>query len=170
MESAQLPSARPRPDLPAEPADRLLDGLAIAGLIVLLALPTAYFSDLPDSVPTGFDFYGNARGYGSRSIVWILPALGALIFAFMFRLRNRPHRYNFPVKLTPENAARQYRLGSRLVRGVLTWVMWLFAFIVWNTIQVALGSRGYMGHAFTGVFLAGNFLIIFLYWRAAMKR
>jgi uncharacterized membrane protein len=170
MKSAQLPSARPRPDLPTEVADRLLDGLAVTGLIVLLALPAAYFSDLPDAVPTGFDLYGQARGYGSRSTVWVLPAIGVLIFAFMFQLRNRPHRYNFPVAITPENAARQYRLGSRLVRGVLAWVMWLFAFIIWNTIQMALGSRGYMGHEFTVVFLAGNFLIIFLYWRAAMKK
>ncbi|WP_293285512.1 hypothetical protein [Microcoleus sp. PH2017_40_RAT_O_B] len=51
-----------------------------------------------------------------------------------------PHTFNYPVRITQENARRQYLLG----RGLLVWlkaeVCWLFAFIVRQQILVALGN------------------------------
>jgi hypothetical protein len=55
-------------------------------------------------------------------------------------LARYPHLFNYPVRVTPENAPRLYRSGRLLLRWLNVVLTWVFAFIEWQTLQVALGK------------------------------
>ena len=43
--------------------------------------------------------------------IWIMPAVAAIIFAVLTAVSRYPHTFNYPVRITSENARRQYLLG-----------------------------------------------------------
>ena len=57
----------------------------------------------------------------------ILPLLGSLVFTALTLLNRYPHRFNYPVKLTAENALQQYSLATRLIRYLKFIVVLTFA-------------------------------------------
>jgi hypothetical protein len=56
-----------------------------------------------------------------------------------------PHIYNYPTKVTPENAERLYGLGRGLMYWLRAEMVGLFAFLCWGTVRVALGSAEGLG-------------------------
>lgn len=131
---------QPRLSLPLQMPDYVMEILAALGLIMLIALAAVYYAELPGTIPTHFGPNGRPDGYGDKNAVWFLPVLGAVLYAFMTYINRRPDWFNYPVKITPENAERQYRLGTRLVRGLKAFIMLLFAYLVWGTIGTATGK------------------------------
>lgn len=57
----------------------------------------------------------------------ILPLLGSLVYTALTLLNRYPHRFNYPVKLTAENALQQYSLATRLIRYLKFIVVLTFA-------------------------------------------
>lgn len=63
--------------------DRLSLGLMAAAPIALLALLLwlgPAYNDLPDLMPLHFDAQGNPDRIGARSEIWILPAIGLIVY------------------------------------------------------------------------------------------
>ena len=98
---------RPRITLEQNGFDKALEGLALSGLIVLLLLPVVYYADLPDTIPQHFNGSGEADGFGSKTFLWFLPGIGAAIYIFMTMLNRSPHRFNYTVTITEQNAEAQ---------------------------------------------------------------
>lgn len=157
---------RPKITVELTPADRILEGVAAAGLVVLLVLPLAYYGELPDIVPTHFNAAGEADGYGGKWTIFLLSFIGLALYALLTFINSRPHTFNFPVKITPENAERQYRMATRLVRIQKTLIMPMFAYISWAVIQGALSGHASLGAGFMWIVLAGVFGSIGWYYRA----
>jgi hypothetical protein len=133
-------SQRPRVELSRQSYDYLLEILALAGLVSMLVLAGLNYHQLPERIPTHFGPNGQPDGFGDKTAVWFLPLLGVVMYAFMTYLNRRPDWFNYPVKITPENAAIQYRLGTRLVSGLKAFIMLLFAYLVLGTIRIAGGE------------------------------
>lgn len=164
------PGQRPRLKLPWSGPDVLLEALAALGLAALVVLAVVYWSRLPQRIPVHFDFRGQPDRWSGKAMFALLPAIGAVIYAGLTVLSRFPHSYNYLWPITPQNAERQYLIARRMVIILKTLVVWLFAGIVWGTVQVALQLHPTLSPWLVYVPLALVFLSIwaclFAGWRA----
>ena len=151
---------QPKIALEMGPADWLLEGVASTGLVLVLILPAVYYAELPDTIPTHFNARGEADGFGSKATLWLMPGLGLILYLMMTILARYPHIFNYTVQITPENAERQYRMATRLVRLLKVFVMSLFAYLAWGSIQVATSRAATLDSFWLWFIIGANTTII----------
>lgn len=125
--------------------DNLLEGLSIITLVGLWALVIYAFSILPETIPVHFDLKGQPDGYGSKASILFLPILSTLLYVGLTIINRYPHIFNYPVKITAENALRQYANATRMIRVLKLIVLGVFFLIEFFTIRSALGSSAGLG-------------------------
>lgn len=118
--------------------DRLLDGLVVALLIGLWAYALGAFRHLSLVIAVHFDAMGRPDGYGGKISVLLMPALATLMAMGMFVINRFPHVFNYPVKITPENASYQYALATRLMR----WINLLSTLLLGMVTYIIVASAG----------------------------
>lgn len=162
--------SRPKHQPEPAPADKGWEILAGAGMLALVLLPVLYYNDLPAQIPIHFNIHGKPDGFGSREFIWLLPVIGAALYAGMSFLERRPHKLNFQGKITEENAEDQYRLASRMIRIFKTIGVCNFAFINFIIINISLGKAEGLGPFFLPVFLIITLVpIIWYFWSSSQK-
>lgn len=138
-------SVRPVIKIPLTPMDILIEIGGWVTLMVLWWLVIMYFDNLPDKIPTHFDFAGKIDSYGSKSSLWGLPLVASIIIIGISILNRFPHIFNYPTTIKPTNAHSLYASATRLLR-VLKWsVAIIFLFIEIMVIQKATGSNANFG-------------------------
>ncbi len=120
--------------------DRFPEVLSLALLFLLFLLPLLAYNRLPGQVPQHFDLEGNVTSYGPRYLLWMLPALGLVLYLMFTLLARNPARFRHAVRITPENAAYQYTLAFRTIRWMKTTVLLLFLMINQGMLSVAAGK------------------------------
>jgi uncharacterized membrane protein len=120
---------RPRIKLKPVPGDILLDMLGWALLIIAWIISFYSYSLLPDEIPVHFDLTGNITRYGSKATLFAMPALTTVLLIGLSILNKYPHIFNYPYPITPENAEKQYRIATSLIRWLKLSVAGLFLFI-----------------------------------------
>lgn len=143
--------------------DWVMELLALAFLVLLIALPFIYLQSLPERIPIHFNGAGQPDGYGNRSSIWILPVTGIFLYLLLSVISAFPHIYNFPVKITNDNAEVQYRIATRLIRVLKVLILLLFCFLSFQTIRTAAGKAAGLGKSFLPVFLLLTFGVIVFY-------
>jgi uncharacterized membrane protein len=118
--------------------------LALGLLIALWILPLYFYHRLPDQVPVHFNLGGDADRWGNRTMLWLLPILGTLIYGVLGWLSTRPEQLNYLQKITPENAARQYAQGIWVLQMVRFLALTVFVFVMVNTLRIALGHPPFL--------------------------
>lgn len=129
-----------RPRIKIEPTafDKILDGIAFVFLLLMLVMVSQHYGNFPEKIPTHFGNAGAVIEYGSKQTILILPTLGVFIFIMMLILNQFPYKFNYLVKITPENAAKQYRLGTRIVRFANVFVMGIFYYTSYKIVNISL--------------------------------
>ena len=120
--------------------DWVMEITGVALLIIIIALPLIFIKELPEIIPTHFDASGQPDGFGGKSSFWILPLSGIIIYVLLTILEAFPHIYNFPVKITQENAEIQYRLATRMLRILKIQILIMYSFILYMTIKTVKGE------------------------------
>lgn len=136
----------PKINLPKEPIDNILDLIGLLGIIAMIGMTFYYAGILPEKIPTHFNFRGEPDAWGSRSAIWTMPILGVALFAILYFANKFPHTFNFPMKITEENAPKEYRKVTRTLRFLNVGIVFLFFYITWRTIQTALGNSEGLGN------------------------
>lgn len=149
-----MESSRPHLTVPLRPLDWLLEAVAAAASLAMIALPALFWSDLPPRVPIHFNVSGQPDGWGGRATLLVLPAVGVLVFGGLTLIARSPHRFNYVVDITPENAAAEYAAGARLLRALKAGVAILLADLLRRAIRVATGGAETLGASFTFVLVA----------------
>ncbi len=132
----------------------------LAGLFLLSGfwvLVLSGYSDLPATIPTHFNAKGVADGFGAKSSVFALPVVASIFYVGMTILNFFPQVFNFPTKITPENALRQYTHATRMIRWLKLGLLLVFGAIALQTMQVATGKAQGLG----GWFLPVTLLVVF---------
>ncbi len=129
---------RPRIKIAPTAFDIIIDGISFVLLLLMLFAVFQNYADLPNLVPSHFGADGLADEYGNKMVVWLLPSIGILIFIGSIILNNFPHKFNYLVAITKENAKQQYAIGTRIVRFSNLFVMAIFFYISNKTINIAL--------------------------------
>jgi uncharacterized membrane protein len=136
-------ATRPIISLPKSRQETILNLAAIAGLVAVFAIAIRAWSVLPETIPTHFDLAGKPNGWGNKSIIWLFPVLGAIVYVGFTILRRYPHTFNYPVAITAENAAKQYQIAVSLLDWLKTEFVWQLAYIVWLIMEMArTGASG----------------------------
>jgi uncharacterized membrane protein len=120
---------RPKLKLPLSRGDVLLEMLAISLLFICWVFAIYGFYILPDSIPVHFDMSGKVTRFGSKFNIFVMPLIATVLFIGMSILNKHPHVFNYPYPITPENAEKQYRSASRLIRWLKFMMVALFLFI-----------------------------------------
>jgi uncharacterized membrane protein len=149
----------PRPVISLRLSPLLIAG-ELAGAIAILVsvlIIIQFWAVLPDRIPIHFGFSGQPDAWGDKLTIWLLPAVAAIIFAVLTAVSRYPHTFNYSVRITDENARRQYLLARSLLVSLKVEICWLFAFVVRQQIIMALGTA----QRFTIEFVLGIVVLIF---------
>ena len=136
-----------RPNYKAQwtPLRTLLEGISITSLALLILIPAWYYFDLPAEIPTHFNSRGQVDAYGHKATLWILPLIGVFMYGLLTILVRNPAHYNYPVKITEENAAAQYRLAVFLMDSMKALIMAMFAYLVFAMVDGARTGASNIG-------------------------
>lgn len=126
---------RPIIDVPRDPFDVIIDLASLSIILLIIGYTLFSYSDLPETIPTHFNGKGIADGFGNKITLWILPGIALFTFIGLFFLNKYPHLHNYMVNITKENALKNYRFSTRILRLVNFLCVVLFAFIQYKMIQ-----------------------------------
>ena len=145
--------------------------IEIAGLVAVLAmwiLLIATYSGLPDVIPTHYNGSGQVDNFGGKSSIFMLPVIATAVYAGMTVLCRFPHVFNYPVKITGNNAFLQYGNMARMVRCLKLVLVLIFGYLIFHT---ALNTGRGIGIWFTPVLLAVIFIpVIYFMAKSFMYR
>jgi uncharacterized membrane protein len=125
--------------------------IALMGIWMMLLY---FYPKLPHTIPIHFDGAGKIDGYGNKFIIIFEPIVASVLFIGLSILNKYPHIFNYSSQITPENAAYQYRLATRLIRYIKLVIVLLFAFIMYTSIQSAYTQTDGDGLILLPIFLA----------------
>lgn len=160
---------RPKIKIESQTGDNLLEIGAIAALIFTITYVIINYAQMPARIPTHFNFSGQVDGYGDKSSLLFLPVVPVFLYTLFTIINRYPHVFNYPVKITQENAAIQYELGTRLMRSVKFIIMALFASLSYEIIGSTYAHATTSSWWMLPVEIAVLFVVIGVYWRAALK-
>jgi len=149
--------------------DIALEILAIAGLIIMIGLIADLWPALPASVPSHFDITGQPDEWGSKNTLLIFPIAGLILYALTSLAVRFPRMINYPVRITPQNAQRQYTLVVGMMRWLKAEVIWMMAFLAWQTAQVALGRAGALAGEFVFIIVGAMLITFVVYFIQALR-
>ncbi|MGH7453559.1 MAG: DUF1648 domain-containing protein, partial [bacterium] len=134
------PDARPVLKISRSSFEITLSIFGALGILIMIFVIGTYRSSLPQVIPTHFGISGEPDGWGGKSTLWVLPMLSLVIYIGLTILSRYPHVYNYLWLITPQNAKVQYQNSRQMIILLKTEIVWLFVYIVWQTIQTALGK------------------------------
>lgn len=141
----QLNQPRPRIRISLTPLEFILEVISLLGLVGAAYMLIRFWPELPMVIPKHFGFSGEVDGWGDRSSLHVLLGANLFIYIMMTVVRLFPHTFNYPLAITADNAARQYQLAIWYMALLKAQVVWLFVYLQWQIIQVALGNSSGLG-------------------------
>src|SRR5258706_3829120 len=139
--------------------------LALSGLAFELGTMIYKWAALPTVIPTHFGFSGQPDDWSSKKWLLLLPASTVLLYIGLTWLSCYPQKLNYPWRIAERNAERQYRVFGSLISLLKAELVWLFAFVTWQAIRVAVGLAAGLWIAFFPIALVviGGAVISYLY-------
>ncbi len=149
--------------------DKFLEIIGFAFVVTLIVLPLYYFPKLPEQIPIHFNFNGEVDGYGPKYTILFFSALGVLVYIALFILSKFPHKFNYLVKITEQNAEIQYMKATRLIRKMNTIIIAMLFFIDYEIIFKSLNQQPFILAPMIYLFLLLLFIIIGHYIFSSLK-
>lgn len=136
---------RPRIKLRLSASDKLVESLCWSGLLGLWLAAFLLYNQLPGIIPTHFNAAGQVDGIGSKKSLWLLAFIPSVLVTGLGFLNRIPHHFNYLVEITPANAAKNYRMATRLLRFIKLFVVLLFASVL-AVVAHAAEQHGVVGN------------------------
>lgn len=108
-------------------------------IIIYLAFAWPY---LPDQIPIHYDALGNQ--WGSKWVTFLLIALTILIYIGFTILRKHPYKFNYPDRLTEENAERFYKNANLTISWMNFEIAIYFLWLSKGFIDSAVNQSDFM--------------------------
>lgn len=153
---------RPKLEIQPSPVDMAVEIMAVAGLVVHAIMLAHFWPMIPHTVATHFGANGKPDGWGPKNTMLMLPVLSVVIWGVFTVLNRFPHIFNYPVRLTPENAERQYKIATSVIRWLKMEIIWVFILLNYESILVSLGKARGLDYSIWFVVVMSVSTIIFL--------
>ena len=137
---------RPIISIPKTDMDKLIEILGWLAFIALIILPIYFYNQLPESIPIHFDGSGKPDSYGGKKMFLLIPIIGIILFILLKKLSQHPSKFNYPVKITEDNAILHYTIASRMIRTINALTTVLMAYITYGLAMVALDKQESLGY------------------------
>lgn len=131
---------RPPPVVEPSIADRFLEAASWIIMTALWIFMIAEMKKLPEIIPSHFTVNGEIDDYSDKATLWLLPSIGTVLFLGLTWLNRFPQIFNYPVKITAENAVKQYKMATRLIRILKLTLLIVFFMISFMIIKSAKGE------------------------------
>jgi uncharacterized membrane protein len=133
--------------------DKSLEMLGWFILIMFWILTILNYSNIPGTIPTHFDLTGKPDGFGDKSSIFILPVISSVLYIGMTILNRFPHIFNYPTKITNQNAERQYTIATKLIRYLKLIIVFTFSTIGLMTSLISNNKLSGLGILFLPLYL-----------------
>jgi len=139
--------------IPFPLTDKILELAGIVAALVLIIIPFAFYDKLPDEIPTHFGINGTPDGFAPKATIWGLPVVGLILWLGLTLLNY------FVIMKNDLNPSQKNKLSVarekvlRLMQIIKLMLSMSFAFILWKTIQVSLGTADGLGVWFLPAFI-----------------
>jgi uncharacterized membrane protein len=157
-------SPRPVLQIPKSSLEIGLEAAAALGMLTMFYVTIKSWPLLPETIPHHFGASGKPDAWGSKWTLWLLPGISLVLYIGLTVLSRYPHIYNYPWPITEKNAAAQYHLARTLIAALKAEIVLIFAYLLQQAIQVALGKAEGLGIAFLPIFLILIFGTIGIYF------
>jgi uncharacterized membrane protein len=131
---------RPKPKLEKSNFDYLIEYATFSLIAISFGYAIYFYGSLPEQVPMHFNASGEVDRYGSKASIWALYLIGFGTVIGMFYLNKFPHIFNYPKKITEDNAKKYYSDATRMLRYLNFGIAILFATIGYEIVNIALDS------------------------------
>ena len=128
--------------------DRISDVLAVLILLAATIFVLISWKDMPDQIPSHYDFKGQVDAYGGRGILIFTMVMGWVLVLSMIVISRFPSIWSTGVERTPTNAAVVNRIIKDMLNVLEVGMAILFSYMM---IVPAMGIA--MGVWFMPVFL-----------------
>ncbi len=156
-------SNRPKIKLSLSIGDLLIELIAWMVLIGIWVLTLKNYPSLPETIPIHYNRIGEVDKFGNKWNILMLPIISTILFLGLSILNTIPHTFNYPTKITKENAVQQYTLAVRLIRFLKLIIVLIFGSIVLQTINITTGKTTGLESCFLPFTLAFIFIPIAFY-------
>jgi len=158
---------RPKITVPQNSTDLWIDRFSFLLFFIIWLSVFVYYPDLPNEIPTHFNGRGQADAFGSKQSIWILMGVFSSIFIGIYILNKYPHLHNYTVKITEENALKNYRFSTRVLRVVNFLNLLLLAYILKTMMTPYEKQSTAFGGWFLPTIMIGSLvLIIYIFVKA----
>jgi len=114
-------------------------------IVIFWNFTSIAYKYLPEEIPTHYNGLGEVDAYGDKSSIFILPLIATVLFVIVSITAKKPHTFNYAVVITSENVEAQYKNAMRLMQSVNLFMLLIFIFIDYKTIQIALNKADSLG-------------------------
>lgn len=139
---------RPKLKINLSQRDKILEFTGKIFLVAMWVLTLYTFLKLPTTIPTHFNASGQADDYGSKLKLLVLPILATIIYFGLTELNKYPHIFNYMIKITEDNAHRQYTIATRMLRYLKLAILLIFSLIILFTYLTTMGVTKGLGFWF----------------------
>ncbi|MGC6525320.1 MAG: DUF1648 domain-containing protein [Flavobacteriaceae bacterium] len=158
---------RPKITIPKNFTDLWIDRFSFLLFFIIWLSVFVYYPDLPDEIPTHFNGRGQADAFGSKQSIWVLMGVFSSIFIGIYILNKYPHLHNYTVKITEENALKNYRFSTRVLRVVNFLNLLVLAYILKTMLTPYEKQSTAFGGWFLPTVMIGTLvLIIYIFVKA----
>lgn len=150
--------------MPQNPLEIVLEFASLAGLMLGWAVLIRNWASIPDIAPIHFDITGKPDRVARRRWLFIVPVVALLLYMGIGLVRMMdPQSMNYPVRITPENAERQFAIGRSVMTSLRVVILLFLAYLSLNMVRVATGKKPGLGVLMLPVFLLVLFATIGLH-------
>jgi uncharacterized membrane protein len=119
-----------------------------------------HWNSLPEEVPAHYNALGEVDRWGSKMELLILPIIGAFTLVLIQLLEKFPETHNYPERLNETNAEKFYLQSRKMINQLKNICLIFFAFILYESVSIALGWGNEFGKWFLPVTVLGMVLPI----------
>lgn len=139
---------RPKIEIQLTTSDKILEASGYVLLVAFWIMNILSFNQLPEAIPIHFNGLGEVDQTGSKLSIFALPVIGTLVFTLLTIFNQHPENFNYGVEINEENAEKQYRNSTKMVRLLKLIVLFIFMLIDYFTIQTSVGNSAGLGKWF----------------------
>ncbi|RKF41127.1 hypothetical protein BCY89_22195 [Sphingobacterium siyangense] len=160
---------RPRIKLSLKAVDKVFELLGWLVVLLLWYVIAFHYSKLPEIVPVHYNAEGKVDKFGPKSILLMLPLIATVLYVAMTIVNRFPHLFNYPIKITEENALQQYTSATRLIRYLKFIVVVIFGIIAFKSIPNAAATSEGLGTWFLPFVLVSIFVPVIYFLIKSVK-
>lgn len=141
---------------------------AVLGWALGVGYVFASYGNLAAAVPIHFGLSGMPDAWAPRALVWVFPAMTTFLFAAL-TLGQYFGKPRLPWSTSRKNRAAIYGVTRNLIWWMKLQLMWMFSYVQYMEVQIAMHRAIGLGNYFASAFLAMPFLTMAAYFYIAYR-